>query len=149
MWCKYPVLCVVLLFCLNSCKKDSKAPNSGVSIVGKWFITKQSSVLSYNGSQVNAFTKTNFTSSDFVEYYSDGTGYFSQTGTTGPSLTEFTYTLAGTALTQFTSNNNSGTPETITSLTASGLSIHAVSLVTDPNNPDQQDNEVDDYTYTR
>ena len=146
---RYLLLSLVLLLCLNSCKKDSTVPNSSVSIVGKWFITKQSSVLSYNGAQISAFTDTSFTTVDFAEYYSDGTGYFSQNSTTGPSLTEFAYTLKGTALTQFTSTNTAGTPETITSLTASSLSIHAESLVPDPNNPDQLDNEVDDYSYTR
>jgi hypothetical protein len=83
----------VLLFCLGSCKKDSQAPGLGVSIIGKWFSTRQNSELFYNGAQIKAITKTNFTTDDFVEYYKDGTGYFSKTYTPAPSLTEFTYTL--------------------------------------------------------
>src|SRR5277367_2090632 len=85
------LLSVILLLCLNSCKKEAKAPNPGVSIVGKWLITKQNSVLSNNGVQISTFTDTTFTAVDFVEYYSDGTGYFSMSSATGPSLTEFTY----------------------------------------------------------
>jgi len=147
---KYLLLGVVLLCCLNSCKKGSQAPKPIVTIVGKWFITKQSSELYYNGAEISSFTKTNFTSVDFVEYYGDGSGYFSKYSTTGPSLTEFTYTLKNTSLTQFTGGDNTaGTPETITSLTISSLSIHAESQVPDPNNSGQIDNEIDDYTYTR
>ena len=145
---KYLLFSVIFLLCLNSCKKDSKAPGSSVSIVGKWLITRQNSVLSNNGVQISAFTDTTFTAADFVEYYSDGTGYFSMNSSTGPSLTEFTYTLKGTSLIQNTSSENAGTPETITSLTATNLSIHAVSTVPDPNTGGA-DTEVDDYYYTR
>lgn len=143
------LLIVVLLFGLNSCKKDSQTPNSGASIVGKWFRTKQNSELFYNGVQIKSFTKTNFTTDDFVEYYSDGSGYFSMNTATGPGITEFSYTLKGTSLTQYTSSSNTGAPETVTSLTASNLSIHAQYLITDPNNSDQVDTEIDDFTYTK
>ncbi len=146
---KCPLLVLVLLFSLNSCKKDSTDPNSTVTIVGKWFITKQSSELLYNGSQIKAFTKTSFTTDDFVEYYSDGSGYFSKTSAPSPSLTEFTYTLKGTTLTQYTSKESAGILEKITVLTDSNLAIHAESLITDRNNSDQVDTEIDDFTYTR
>jgi hypothetical protein len=139
----------VLIFCLGSCKKDSKAPNSDVSIIGKWFSVTQNSELFYNGAQIKAITKTNFTTDDFVEYYSDGTGYFSKSSTPSPSLTEFTYTLKGTTLTQYASKENAGILETITILTASNLTIHAESSVVDPNNSDQVDTEIDDFTYSR
>jgi hypothetical protein len=137
------------MFCLNACKKDSQPANSNVTIVGKWFITKQSSELYYNGAEIEAFTDTSFTTNDFAEYYSDGSGYFSMNSTSGPSLTEFTYTLKGTALTQFTGAKNTATPETITNLTTNNLSIHAQSLVPDPSGSGQIDTEIDDYNYKR
>jgi hypothetical protein len=146
---KYKYLLLVVVFaCLGSCKKSSQAPKPNITIVGKWLITKQNSVLSNNGVQISAFTDTTFTAVDFVEYYSDGTGYFSMSSATGLSLTEFTYTLTGTTLLQNTSSENKSTPETITSLTASNLSIHAVSTVADPNTGGT-DTETDDYYYTR
>jgi hypothetical protein len=146
---KYLLLSVVLLICLNACKKDSKTPAPTVTIAAKWFITEQSSELYFNGEEISSFVDTTFTSVDFVEYYSDGTGYFSRSSSTGPSLTEFTYTLKGSALTQYISNVNTGTPETVTDLTVNSLSIHAVSQIADPNNPSQNDTEIDDYTYKR
>ncbi len=144
----YLLLVVVGFACLSSCKKSSQAPKPNVTIVGKWLITRQNSVLSNNGVQISAFTDTTFTAADFVEYYSDGTGYFSMHSATGPSLTEFTYTLTGTSLLQNTSDENKSTPETITSLTANNLSIHAVSTVADTNTGGT-DTETDDYYYTR
>ena len=145
---KYLLLTVVLLLCLSACKKESKAPNPGVTIVGKWLITKQNSVLSNNGVQISTFTDTTFTAADFVEYYGDGTGYFSMHSATGPSLTEFTYTLTGTNLIQNTSSENKGMPETVTGLTANKLSIHAVSSVPDPDSGLIY-TETDDYYYTK
>ncbi len=146
---KYLVLVIVVFACLNSCKKNSQAPKPSVTIVGKWLITRQNSVLSNNsGVQITAFTDTTYTAADFVEYYSDGTGYFSMHSATGPSLTEFTYTLTGTSLLQNTSSENKSRPETITSLTANNLSIHAVFTVADPNTGGA-DTEVDDYYYAR
>ena len=145
---KYSLLVIVVFTCLSSCKKSSQAPKPNITIVGKWLITKQHSVLSNNGVQISASTDTTFTAADFVEYYSDGTGYFSMHSATGPSIIEFTYTLTGTSLIQNTSSENKGTPETITSLTANNLSIHAISTVADPNTGGA-DTEVDDYYYTR
>lgn len=145
---KYLLLVVIVFACLSSCKKSSQAPKPNVTIVGKWLITKQNSVVSNNGVQISAYTDTTFTAVDFVEYYSDGTGYFSRASATGPSITEFTYTLMGTSLVQNTSSENKGTPETITGLTASNLSIHAVFTVPDPNTGGA-DTETDDYYYTK
>lgn len=149
MKCNCLLLSVVLLVCFYGCKRDSKNPAPGITIVAKWFRASQSSGLYFNGAKVSSFIDTSFTAADFAEYYSDGTGYFSKNSSEGPSLTEFTYTLKGSALTQYVSNENKGTPETITNLTASSLSIHAVFLIPDPNNPDQEDTEIDDYTYKR
>jgi hypothetical protein len=140
------VIIAIILATSVSCKKDA---NSMVSIVGKWFITKQASELLYNGVLVSTFTKTSFTPNDFTQYFSDGTGYFSQNTATSPSLIEFTYTLKGDALNLYTSTDNTATPETVVSLTTGNLSIHAESLVPDPNNPGQLDNEIDNYTYIK
>jgi hypothetical protein len=149
MKCRYMLPGLFLLMCLIACKKDLPVHTAVVSIAGKWFITKQSSELFYNGVQINSYTDTHFTTTDFVEYYGDGTGYFSAYTATGPSLSEFTYTLTGTNLMQYTSSKNPGIPETITVLTANNLSVHAVSSIPDPNNSAQLDKEVDDYNYTR
>jgi len=145
---KYLLLVVVVVACLSSCKKSSQAPKPNVTIVGKWLITRQNSVLTNGGVQISAFTDTTYTAADFVEYYSDGTGYFSMHSATGPSITEFTYSLTGTNLLQNTSSENKSRAETITSLTANNLSIHAVFTVADPNTGGA-DTEVDDYYYTR
>jgi hypothetical protein len=146
---KYLLLSVVLLVCLSACKKDSKTVGPGVTIAAKWFVTKEASELYFNGAQISSFIDTTYTSVDFVEYYNDGSGYYSKYSSTGPSLSEFTYTLKGSALMQFDSPENAGVPETITNLTANSLSIHAVYEIVDPNNPNQTDTEIDDLTYKR
>ncbi len=149
MKCKYLLLSVVFIICLSACKKESKSANQNVTIVGKWFIIRQSSFLFYNGTQIDSFSKNNFTSSDFVEYYSDGTGYFSQAGSNGPSIIEFTYTLKDSTLTQHDGTNAQNLIETIRGLTANNLSIHAQSTIPDPNNGAQLDTEIDDLSYSR
>jgi hypothetical protein len=148
MKCSYLLLGIVLLMCLNSCKKDA-APPATPTIIGKWFITKQASEVYNNGVKVEAFTVTSFTTDDYIEFDSGGTGFNSSASSTGPSLAEFTFTLKGTALTIVNSVAIDGAPETVTSLTANGLAIHAVSQVPDPNDPTVLDTEVDDFTYSR
>jgi hypothetical protein len=143
------LLCVVVLMCLWSCKKNTAMPVPAVSIVGKWQLTKVSSKLYSSGVLIDSAKKTNFTNSDFVEFYSDGTGYYSQSTSDGPSLNEFTYTLKGSVITEFRSIENIGVPETVTSLTANSLSIHAESLIPDPNDPTVYDTEKDDLSYIK
>jgi len=118
--------------------------------LGKWLLSKSVSQL-YNSSKqlLSSTTSTTFTADDFVEYYDDGSGYYSESTNSGPSLSEFTYTLSGTALTERTGPETVAIPETITSISATALAIHAVSLVPDPNDPDATDTEIDDYTYSR
>jgi hypothetical protein len=139
----------VLFICFNSCKKVLQVPTISKSIVGKWFITKQRSQLFNNGALVNNFTKTNFTTDDFAKYFSDGSGYFSKSSSVSPNISLFTYTLSGSSLTQYINGNSKGMLETITNLTQNSLSIHAESLVPDPNDSSLIDNEIDDYTYIR
>jgi len=149
---KYKCLLVsfFLFCCLFSCKKDNSDPSGGITIVGKWFVTKQASVLYNNsGGQIATFTKTNFTNADFIEFYSDGSGYMSQTNQSGPSLSEFSYTVSGSKLVQYTSSLPTGTPETITNLTTKNMSIHIVSRFSDPNDPSVTDTEIDDFTYVK
>jgi hypothetical protein len=143
------LIILVLFTCFISCKKVLQVPTISKSIVGKWFITKERSQLFNNGALVNNFTKTNFTTDDFVQYFSDGSGYFSKSSTTSPNISLFKYTLNGSDLMQYINGNNAGTAETITSLTQNSLSIHAESLVSDPNDSSLVDNEIDDYTYIR
>jgi hypothetical protein len=138
------------LVCLAACKKDTSATNGGISLVGKWIATKKYIQLLNNGTSISTSTKTNFTDNDFVMYYADGSGYFSANiiAFSGPSISEFHYTLTGMNLTQFT-GNNPGFEETVASLTSSALVIHAQFLTTDPNNPTVTDTEINDFYYTK
>jgi hypothetical protein len=149
MKCKSVLLICVVVSCLYSCKKEAPKPATGTLILGKWFTTKQVSVLYNNGTQVKAINKTNFTNDDFVEYYNDGSGYYSKSTTQGPSLSEFTYQINGTTITEYISAVNEGVPETISNISSGSLAIHIVSLVPDPNDPTVTDTEIDDFTYTR
>jgi len=146
---KYAVLFGVLLVCLYSCKKETPAPSTGALLLGKWYSVKLVSVLYQDNNEISTFNKTSFTNDDFVEYYGDGSGYYSASTSQGPSLTEFTYKVNGSTLTQYTSEENAGIPETITSITSTGLSVHVVQLVPDPSDPTVTDTEVDDLTYTK
>ena len=141
------MLIFILSIAVNACKKESTAAQA--SIVGKWYLNKKASLLYNNGVQINAVTKTNYTTDDFAQYYKDGTGYSSNTTAISPNISEFNYTLKGTTLVQFNSVGNTGQTETITSLTATKLSIHAEYPITDPNNIDVTDTEKDDSYYTR
>jgi hypothetical protein len=146
---KYLLLSVVFIICFWSCKKNTVAPVPQVTIVGKWLLVKQYSLLVSNGVVIDSIKKSKFTNNDFVQYLSDGTGYYSRSTSTGPSLSEFTYTIKGSLITEFVSIENKGVPETITSLTANKLSVHVESSVPDPNDPTVYDTEKDDFSYTK
>jgi len=146
---KYLLLIGFFTVCLYSCKKETPAPGNGALIVGKWYSVKLVSVLYQNNKEISTFTQTNFTNDDFIEYYNDGSGYYSKSTNQGPSLSEFTYTISGSTLTQFTGVENSGIPETIKSVTSTGLSVHVVQSVSDPNDPTVTDTEIDDLTYSK
>lgn len=147
---KYLVLISVFVVCLYSCKKETQPPPSaGTLLIGKWYSVKQVSVLYQNNKEISTFNKTSFTNDDFIEYYNDGSGYYSKSTNQGPSLSEFTYTIKGSTITQYTSAENSGIPETIESITSTGLAVHVVQLVADPNDPTVTDTEVDDLTYSK
>jgi len=150
MKCRCLLLCCVLLVCLEACKKENSAPSSNTLILGKWLLNKSVSQLFNSSKQLlSSTTSTSFTADDFVEYYNDGSGYYSESTPSGISLSEFTYTLSGTALTEFTGPEINSIPETITSISVTALGIHAVSLVPDPNDPDATDTEIDDFSYSR
>lgn len=143
------LLSVVVLLCLWSCKKNAAKPVPAVTIIGKWQLVKENSFLFNNGAVIDSVKNSKFTNSDFVEYFSDGTGYYSRSTVNGPSLSEFTYTINGSVITEFISLENKGVPETVTGLTANSLLIHIESLVPDPNNPNVYDTEKDDLSYTK
>lgn len=143
------LLISILIISLCSCKKNGAKPSNSGLILGKWYFVKQVSVLYYKNKQLSTVNKTNFTNEDFVEYYNDGTGYYSKSTTQGPSLSEFTYTVSGAIITQYTSLENNGIPETIENITSTGLSVHIVQMVPDPNDPNLTDTEIDDFTYTK
>jgi hypothetical protein len=149
MKCRSLLLICVVGVCFCSCKKETPAPAPGTLILGKWYSTKEVSSLYRNGAQLSTFNKTNFTNDDFVEYYNDGSGYYSKSSTVGPSLSEFTYSIKGTTITEYTSAVNAGIPETISNISSGSLALHVVSLVSDPNDPSLTDTEIDDLTYTR
>ena len=149
MRCTYFLVGLIVLIGLNSCKKDSAPPAKSATIVGKWLVTKQVSEFLYNGHQVDSVKKTTFTSDDFVQYDSDGTGYYSRSSSNGPSLSKFNYTVSGSVVTEYYSAENEATKETITILTQSSLSIHTESSGPDPNNPNATDTEIDNFTYSR
>ncbi|WP_309329637.1 hypothetical protein [Mucilaginibacter sp.] len=146
---KYLLISVFLLICLWSCKKNVVVPVPPVTIIGKWQLVKQYSLLVNNGVVIDSIKKSKFTNNDFVQYLSDGTGYYSKSTPTGPSLSEFTYTISGTHITEFVSFENKGVPETVTSLTANSLSVHRELLVPDPNDPTVYDTEKDDLSYIK
>ena len=149
MKCRFLVLICLVVFSLYSCKKETPVPTTGTLLLGKWYFTTQASVLYRNDKEIATFNKTSFTNEDFIEYYNDGSGFYSKSTSSGPSLSEFTYTLSGSTITQYTSSENGGMPETIKSITSNGLSVHVVQLVPDPNDPTVTDTEIDDLTYTK
>jgi hypothetical protein len=143
--------CIPLLFgffitSLFSCKKDNTAT---VSIVGKWYITRHSSQILNNGTLLSSSTITKFTSNDFAQFYSDGSGYYSESVLLSPTIIEFNYLVKGNAITIYTNVVSSGNIGTITILALNSLSIHTEALIVDQNNPDQTDNEIDDYDYSK
>ena len=147
---KYLLCCIIVLLGLNSCKKAATpTPTSAALILGKWFKVQHTSGLYYNGLKIDTATSTKFTTDDFVEYFNSGTGYYSVAASGGPDLSEFTYTIKGALLTEFSSVVDKGTPITITNLTASSLSLHVASTVIDPNDDNKLDTEIDYYVYSR
>jgi len=135
----------IVLSATFSCKKEPAV----ISIIGKWYLTKQQSKLFYNGNLISTFNNSSFTTNDFVQYFTDGSGYTSQNTTTSPSIMEFTYILSGNVLSLYTSSNDIKITDTVTSITSANLSIHAESLVPDPDNSGQFDNEIDDFFYKK
>jgi len=152
MKCRCLLLCGLLFFALNSCKKEGPAqtPTTGSLLLGKWQLSKSvSQLISSSNQLLDSTTSTSFTADDFVEYDNNGSGYYSESTSAGVSVSKFTYTLSGSVITEFYSAENKGVPESITGISASGLAIHAVVSVPDPNDPYVTDTEIDDYTYSR
>ena len=129
------VISLLVFMCLIACKKQSALPfeNSKTLIVGKWFVKSFESRLYYNGAEVDSVFNSNFTSSDYAEYFSDGTGVFSSYAQPSPSLITFNYSISGPNLTQRNAVNTPDVPETITVLTSKNLSFNYSLLVNDPN----------------
>jgi hypothetical protein len=123
-----------LLIYLTGCKKESTSlsQDSKTLIVGKWFISSHISRLYYNNVEVDSIFKTTFTTSDFSQYFSDGTGIQSANSQPAPSLSLFNYTINGSNLNQFNSSDKSSIAEVITKLTPSDLSLNYSLLIADP-----------------
>jgi hypothetical protein len=137
-----------IMLCFYACKKDTAMPQSTVSINGKWYLSTHHSKLYYNGALIDSLYYNHFTTNDFIEYYSDGTGIISTNATPAPSLTSFKYTLSGLNLIQYTSITSNGLPEKITKLTKDSLSISYMLLVTDANSG-RTGNETDEFDYVK
>src|SRR5665213_1133561 len=116
---KYTLIIISFLTCLTACKKQSTLPfeNSKTLIVGKWFVKSFASRLYYNGTEVDSTFNSTFTSVDYAQYFSDGTGIFSSYNQPAPSLVTFNYTISGPNLTQRKAVNTPAVSETITLLT--------------------------------
>jgi hypothetical protein len=145
------IACVAVLL-LYSCKKESSAPppTSSALLLGRWNTNKIISRLySNSGTKLDSTTNTTFTSDDFVVYYADGTGYYSQSSPSGISLNEFKYKLSGSSITEYNSVVTTGLDEIITGISAHSFSIHVVQLVPDANDPDLTDTQISDFDYTR
>jgi len=132
---KYTLIIISFLTCLTACKKQSTLPfeNSKTLIVGKWFVKSFASRLYYNGTEVDSTFNSTFTSVDYAQYFSDGTGIFSSYNQPAPSLVTFNYTISGPNLTQRNAVNTPAVSETITLLTSKNLSFNYSLLIDDPN----------------
>jgi hypothetical protein len=146
------MMAVVFISLLSfiSCKKSSSTDeNPKVSILGKWFITRHSSKLYRDTVLLSQSNATVFTINDFTEYFNDGSGVISNYISSSISLELFHYTLSGTMLTQINPGASKGVVETITTLTATNLSIHYQIPLPDPNVFGATDIETDDYDLKR
>jgi hypothetical protein len=148
---RYLLFSFVLSVCFCACKKETNnTQTTSALLLGKWYDTKTISRLySSSGVLLGNDTVSVFTTSDFVAYYQDGSGYYSQSTTSGISLSDFTYSINGTAITEYTSSEVAGIPVTVTGISQTMLSIHVVSQVSDANDPEVTDTEIEDITYSR
>jgi hypothetical protein len=147
-------LFIVCAFALifNSCKKDNSAPapTTGSLLDGKWYKSKIITRLySSSGTKLDSTNTSAFTTDDFVTYYPDGTGYYSESTSSGISVNLFNYTLSGLQITVYISSASGGLSEAITTISQHNFSLHVVELVPDPNDPDATDTEISDYYYFR
>ncbi|SHM51321.1 lipocalin family protein [Mucilaginibacter sp. OK098] len=147
---KYILLILpVLLLCMQACKKDAASPQAKITVVGKWFITKHDLKLVRDGVQIDEEIKTNYTTDDFAQFFEDGSGYQSAKGTRiAPGLSTFNYKLKGNIMTLYVDGGH-GVAETITKLTETEFAIHAESQVSDPQNINLVDTEIDDFSFKR
>jgi len=141
-----PVLFGFFITFLFSCKKDN---TTVVSIVGKWYNIKHTSQTLNNGTLLTSSTTTKFTTDDFAQFFSDGSGYYSESVLLSPTIIEFNYMVNGKAITIYTNSVTGGNTGSITSLASNSLSIHTETKIVDQNNPDQTDDQIDDYDYSR
>jgi hypothetical protein len=148
---KYLLLSCVVFAGLNSCKKDTTpAPTTSSLLLGKWYTAKiVSHLFTTAGQSISTDTTAKFTTNDFVEYYQDGSGYYSETTASGISLDQFKYTLNGSVITAFYNAETNGAPETITGISVTSLVIHTITPVPDPNDPEATDTQIADYSYSR
>jgi hypothetical protein len=132
-----------------SCKKGSAvSATPAVSIIGKWYVTDHIETHYFQNTLVDSNNYKQFTTDDYIQYFTDGSGIGSVNATPAPRLSIFKYTIDGTALMVYNSVGNPGVPQTVTKLTATELAIHFVQLVSDPYTGNQ-DVETNDFTFKK
>lgn len=150
MKCRYLVLFIsFLLICFCSCKKNNTAPqNTATAILGKWYVTSHTSTTYSEGKLLDTATRTSFTTNDYIQYFSDGSGILSSEATPSPSYTQFKYTINGQTLVQSDTGGGEMINETIKTLTVSSMAIHFTITYVDIGTGDI-DIETDDYSFKR
>jgi hypothetical protein len=139
---------VLILSLLAACKKNDTAPvTSQTLIAGKWYVTSHTFNVYSQNKLIDTATRTAFTTDDFIEYDSDGTGYTSTEASPSPSIKLFKYSISALNLVEVDLTGSPGLPETITTLTANNLSYHYTITTTDDSG--QQYIEADTYTFKR
>lgn len=130
----FPAVILFVIVFLTGCKKQQAAPfeNSKTLILGKWFVKSFASRLYYNGAEVDSTFQTSFTNADFAQYFSDGTGIKSSNASPAPNLSLFKYSVSGANLSLINATDGTVTPETITQLTTTNLSLNTERLIADP-----------------
>ncbi|GAA3994588.1 hypothetical protein GCM10022210_55980 [Mucilaginibacter dorajii] len=112
--------------CLSACKKDNEGATPAPTIVGKWFMKSHRIQHSKNNMVIADKIRTDYLVSDFEFFNDDGTGYTSNSTSSGTvAIIQYRYTLNGIRL-----KINRDTPTfyagnyTVVSLTADSLAIH-------------------------
>jgi hypothetical protein len=128
------ILAVFVLLYLSACKKE--VINSP-TLVGKWYEQKIITQIYQDSTRISSSTTTGFTSKDYAQFNSNGTGIGSASDTTGTFfMPDFNFTLSGTNLHIIQYSLDGTTTATtqyiISELTLNSLVLHAEGTYTAP-----------------